>query len=275
MTKPKKTGNTTALLLGVLALLIVAIIIVGLLSRGGNQREIPEETLPQPETNPYAADQFYRQDEYVYCKDVKTTTGVDVSSHQGKIDWETVAESGIDFAMIRVGYRGYDQGGLHLDERYLENMEGAIAAGLDVGVYFYSQATTPMEAKAEAAMVIAAIDGYDLTYPVVFDWEWIGGDARTANMTSREVTDCAKAFCELIESEYLTPCVYFNLSAAQTLFRLPELQEYDFWLAQYKDAMTFDYNVEMWQYSCQGSVPGINVDVDLDLCFKPYGQGAK
>lgn len=251
--------------------LLAVIFVVGLIARGGHFDGKAKETFPDPEMNPYKESQFFRDGEFVFCKGVRTTTGVDVSIHQGDIDWEAVKEAGVDFAIIRVGYRGYDQGGLYLDDNFQKNMDGAIAAGLDVGVYFYSQATTPMEAKAEAGMVLAAIDGYTLTYPVVYDWEYIP-DARTSGMTSQEVTDCAKAFCEVIESEFLQPAVYFNQALAQTTFRLPELQEYDFWLAQYNDAMTFAYDVEMWQYTCQGTVPGISTNVDIDLCFKPYGK---
>ena len=101
----------------------------------------------------------------------------------GEIDWQAVASSGVEFAMIRVGYRGYSQGGLQLDERFQENMDGALAAGLDVGVYFFSQATSVLEAEEEADFVLSAIRGYPIKYPVVFDWEFIdGAEARTDGM---------------------------------------------------------------------------------------------
>lgn len=259
--------SSTPLVIGIFIILVACIFIVGLIARGGHLPSPTEPAFPEPPANPYTPGQFYEDDGFILCEGVETATGVDVSEHQGEIDWEAVKEAGVDFAIIRVGYRGYDQGGIYLDNNFQQNMDGAIAAGLDVGVYFYSQATTPMEARAEAGTVLAAIDGYDLQYPVVFDWEYIGGDARTADMTSREVTDCALAFCEVIESEYLQASVYFNQSAAQTLFRLPELQEYDFWLAQYHNEMTFYYDVDMWQYTCDGHVPGISTVVDLDLYF--------
>lgn len=275
MAKMKSDGrNLPWILLGVLGALVLIIFIVGIIARVANP---PEETVPtEPEipANPYAAEQFYyNEDGFIQVDGAKAVLGVDVSEHQGDIDWEAVKAAGVEFAMIRVGYRGYDQGGLHMDNNFLANMKGASEAGLDLGVYFYSQATTPAEAKMEAAMVVAAIDGFELTYPVVYDWEYIGGDARTADMTAQEVTDCTIAFCEYIREEYLTPAFYFNQALARSTFKLHQLTDYDFWLAQYSDAMTFDYDVRMWQYTNSGSVPGIRGDVDIDLCFVPYGKG--
>ena len=204
------------------------------------------------------------------CSAVDAKTGIDVSSHQEVIDWATVAQSGVDYAMIRVGYRGYDQGGVHIDSYAEANLQGALDAGLPVGVYFYSQAISVEEAREEAEVVLEFLDGWEITYPVVFDWEWVSADARTAEVSSRMVTDCTLEFCRMVEEAGYTPAVYFNQDLAQNTFRLRELQAYDFWLAQYEDAMTFSYDVDMWQYSCTGSVPGITGNVDLNLCFKQY-----
>ena len=136
----------------------------------------------------------------------KAAQGIDVSVYQGEIDWPAVAASGIDFAMIRAGYRGYSQGTLQLDERFQANMEGALAAGLDVGVYFFSQATTVAEAEEEADFVLEAIRSYPIRYPVVFDWEFItSGEARTDGMTGHGITQCAAAFCELVSVAGLHP----------------------------------------------------------------------
>lgn len=172
--------------------------------------------------------------------------------------------------MIRVGYRGYDQGGLHIDTYAEANLQGALDAGLPVGVYFYSQAISVEEAREEANMLLEFIRDWDITYPVVFDWEWVGADARTAEVSSRTVTDCTLAFCRMVQEAGYTPAFYFNQDLAQNTFRLRELQDFDFWLAQYQDAMTFAYDVDMWQYSCTGRVAGITGDVDLNLCFKSY-----
>lgn len=172
--------------------------------------------------------------------------------------------------MIRVGYRGYDQGGLHIDAYAEANLQGALDAGLPVGVYFYSQAISVEEAREEANMLLDFIRDWDITYPVVFDWEWVGADARTAEVSGRTVTDCTLAFCRMVQEAGYKPAFYFNQDLAQNTFRLRELQEFDFWLAQYQDAMTFAYDVDMWQYSCTGRVAGITGDVDLNLCFKSY-----
>ena len=105
---------------------------------------------------------------------------------------------------------------------------------------------------------------------MVFDWEWVGADARTAEVSGRTVTDSTLAFCRMVQEAGYKPAFYFNQDLAQNTFRLRELQEFDFWLAQYQDAMTFAYDVDMWQYSCTGRVAGITGDVDLNLCFKSY-----
>ena len=177
--------------------------------------------------------------------------------------------------MIRVGYRGYEQGGIYEDTYARANLQGALDAGLDVGVYFFSQAVTVEEAIEEANVVLDLIKDYKITYPVVFDWEWVTGDARSGDITSRTLTDCTKAFCDTIAAAGYTPMFYFNLSMAQTMFRLRELTDYEFWLAQYSDAMTFAYDVQMWQYTCEGTVPGITTAVDLNLSFLDYASAPR
>lgn len=234
-----------------------------------------EQTLPRPPENPYEESDFYKKDGFVYCSAVDAKVGVDVSAHQGRIDWQAVKEAGVDFAMIRVGYRGYDLGGIYIDECFEANMEGALAAGLDVGVYFYSQAISVTEALEEAELVLEAVEGYELTWPVVFDWECIGEAARTWDLSAKTVTACTAAFCDAVEKAGYIPAFYFNQSMSQTTFRLRELQQYDFWLAQYNEAMTFPYDVAMWQYTNRGTVPGIDVTVDLNLSFRDYGQETK
>lgn len=116
----------------------------------------------------------------------KALTGIDVSVYQGDIDWEAVAQSGVEFAIIRLGYRGYSQGAIQLDRNFEQNMRGALEAGLDVGVYFFSQATTVLEAEEEADFVLENLRGYPITFPVVFDWEFVTADqARTHEMEGR------------------------------------------------------------------------------------------
>ena len=198
----------------------------------------------------------------------KARTGVDVSSHQEDIDWQAVAADGIDFAILRLGRRGYTEGGLFLDEGFERNLRGALDAGLEVGVYFFSQATTPEEAEEEAAFVLEALDGQELAFPVAFDWENIPGDeARTDGLGGTVMTSCAAAFCKQIEDGGYRPAVYFNQTQGYLRYDLRELTEYDLWLAEYDTVPDFYYHFDLWQYSESGQVDGIEGDVDLDLAF--------
>lgn len=199
--------------------------------------------------------------------------GVDVSVYQGEIDWQAVADAGVDFAIIRVGYRGYSQGAIQPDTNFQKNMEGALKAGLDVGVYFFSQATTVREAEEEADYVLEAIRNYPVTYPVVFDWEFIDGQtARTDEMEGEHMTECAKTFCELVQAAGYTPMVYFNQEQGYLYYQLDQLDEFPFWLAEYDEKPDFFYNFDIWQYTHTGTVPGIEGNVDLNLAFRDLSK---
>lgn len=203
-----------------------------------------------------------------YEKDGKRArTGIDVSAYQGEIDWTAVAADGIDFAILRLGYRGYTEGGLFMDQTFEANLRGALDAGLDVGVYFFSQAITPQEAEAEAAFVLNAIGDYKLTYPIAFDWESIspGSAARTDGLDNDTLTQCANAFCAKIRGAGYTPAVYFNQTQGYLRYDLRELTEYDLWLAEYDTDPDFYYHFDLWQYTHTGRVNGIQGDVDMDL----------
>ena len=194
--------------------------------------------------------------------------GVDVSSHQGEIDWAAVAECGVDFAILRAGFRGYGDGSTQQDAYFSQNIQGALENGLDVGVYFFSQALNVEEARAEAHEVLSMLEGYDIRYPVYFDWEPIDGDeARTDTISARELTDCALAFCQVIEDAGYEAGIYFNLTMAIHYYHLTELKDYTFWLAEYQDTPSFPFAFDMWQYSDAGMVNGISTAVDLDLYF--------
>ena len=205
---------------------------------------------------------------------VTALQGIDVSSHQGKIDWKAVADSGVSFAMIRAGYRGYGkEGRLMLDEQFHPNMQGAINAGLDVGVYFFSQATTVWEAEEEAAMLLKALEGYNVTYPVVFDWEYVqNGGARTNEVTGKTVGLMARAFCGMVEQAGYLPGVYFNQNLGYLSLDLDELSNCVFWLAEYDARPDFYYHVDLWQYSSKGTVPGIDVPVDMNLSYRKFNE---
>lgn len=211
-----------------------------------------------------------------YEKDgVTGIPGIDVSSHQGEIDWEKVAQSGIRFAMVRVGYRGYgEEGKLVLDERYERNLKGALDAGLEVGAYFFSQATSVWEVEEEMELFLGAIEGYDLTYPVAFDWEYIANkpNARTAKVTGEAVSRMADFFCHTMEEAGYASAVYFNQDMGYLSLDLDRLKDRTFWLAEYDAAPEFYYHFDLWQYSSKGTVPGVKTPVDMNLSFRDFSQ---
>lgn len=209
---------------------------------------------------------FYKENE-----DITSIAGIDVSEHQGDIDWNAVKNAGIEFAIIRIGYRTYGGGEITLDTTFEQNLRNADAAGIKTGVYFFSQAIDPEEAIEEADAVIDAIRPYNITYPVIFDWELIIGDsARTDAMTVDNLADACISFCERVKSAGYTPMIYQNKNTTMFKLDLPKLQDYDFWLAEYGDKPTYYYDYQMWQYSSTGKVPGINGEVDMNISFKDY-----
>lgn len=224
--------------------------------------------------NPYDLQAFsLKGDRMTYSAEgTNTALGIDVSYYQGEIDWEKVANDGIQFAMIRVGGRYYGSGGLFEDTQFRANIQGALDAGLDVGVYFFSQATTPAEAREEAEFLLARLEDYDVTYPVVFDWENISNDtARTDGMSRTQVTAAANAFCSLVEDAGYSPMIYFNQHIGYLLYDLEGVVQYPFWLAQYSETPSFYYTFQMWQYTSSGAVDGIEGRVDMNLYILPSG----
>lgn len=205
--------------------------------------------------------------------EITSIPGIDVSEFQGDIDWQKVREAGVEFAIIRVGYRTYGGGEINFDQKFAENLAGADAAGIKTGVYFFSQAVSPEEAIEEADAVLDAIAPYNITYPVVYDWELIyDDDARTDNIPVETLTDSCIAFCERVKSAGYEPMVYQNKGTTLFKLDLPRLTEYDFWLAEYGSKPTYYYDYKIWQYSCTGKIPGISGDVDLNISFKDYGE---
>ena len=203
-------------------------------------------------------------------------TGIDVSAHNPVSDWDAVKADGIDFVMLRVGYRGYgvDTGTLKTDDKFREYYKGAKKAGLLVGAYFFSQAITEEEAVEEAQLTAKQLEGCELDFPVAYDWELIFHDteARTDNVPVDVLTDCTLAFCQNIESFGYRASVYQNKRTSLFKLDLPRLKEIPFWLAEYGDGPTYIYNYDMWQYSCKGTVAGISGNVDLNLCFRDYSK---
>ena len=218
-----------------------------------------------------------------YLGGTPCSRGIDVSAHQKEIDWVRVGAVGMDFAMIRAGYRGYTKGTIVKDEYFDANMRGALNNGMQVGVYFFSQAITPAEAEEEARILLEWIQGYPVTYPVVFDWERQDYDnSRTQGAGGNTVTACALAFCRVISEAGYIPMTYGSPSKVYgERLLLDRLQDYPaFWLAHYtKDTAptSFRYHYNMWQYSSTGRVDGIEGNVDLNICLTDWpswsGQG--
>lgn len=196
--------------------------------------------------------------------------GVDVSGYQGDIDWQAVKADGVDFALIRVGGRFINSGGLYDDSCFEKNVEGALAAGLKVGVYFFSQAVNEEEGLEEAEYVLERIRGYDITMPVVIDWEYLGGrDARTYGAEPEGITGGIAAFCRRVAEAGYDPMVYFNSYCGYVKMDLRRLADWGFWFAQYTEVPAFSYHFSMWQYTNRGQVDGISGEVDMNLCFVP------
>lgn len=197
--------------------------------------------------------------------------GIDVSKYQGMIDWEQVKEAGVEFAMIRMGVRGYNSGKVVVDENFTKNIEGALSAGIDVGIYFYSQAVTKEEAVEEANYAVAAISNYTVNYPIVFYTEEIENDnARTNQLSVDNLTQCADYFCQTIQNYGYKPMICANKKQFATRLDLTKLTKYDWWLLDACDFSEFPYNYTMWQYSNGGKINGIPEDVNLNICFVDF-----
>ncbi len=226
------------------------------------------------EPNPLTAEDFVQQGTTPVYKGDRYTTlrGIDVSEHQHSVDWAQVAASGVDFAFVRLGRRGYTEGGLFEDPYYRENISGALENGLDVGVYFFSQAVTVVEAIEEAQFVIDRLKGYSITMPVVFDWEKIHDtpDARSNDLSMETRTDCAVAFCQTIRNAGYVPCVYFNRTLGYYGYDLSRLTDYQFWFSLPEMGYpSFYYAVDYWQYSFTEPVPGVEGVADMNLLLIP------
>ncbi len=203
--------------------------------------------------------------------EVLTRKGIDVSKYQGEIDWEAVKNDGIDYAIIRVGIRGYSEGGILEDEFFRQNIEGAIANGIPVGVYFFTQAVNEAEALEEADFVIGMLQGYELTYPVYLDIEDVKKEScRTNGLTVEERTNNAKVFLERIREAGYEPALYGNMKSFLLMVDLASLEQYDKWFAGYTLPIYYPYEYKMLQYSEKGKVAGVPAAVDINICFKDY-----
>ena len=218
-------------------------------------------------------DEFVRDGERIRYTGASYATrwGVDVSNYQGSIDWQALKAQGIEFAYLRLGLRGYgEQGTLYTDRSFARYYEGAKAAGIDVGVYFFSQAVTVREAADEALFALELLDGRALDLPVYYDWEPVSADdSRTAGYDGRYLTAGAAAFCNIIEQGGYTSGVYLNRQQGYYRYDLRSLAGRSLWVADYADYPDFYYAYDVWQYEHQARLDGVGEIVDLNLEFRP------
>lgn len=212
-----------------------------------------------------------------YMENGKKTSyvGVDVSKHTGKINFTGVKAAGVDYVMIRLGSRGYSTGQISLDENFKENIEGAIEAGLEVGVYFYSQAVTQDEAIQEANFVVQNLEPYraNVKYPVAFDMEFVSNDkSRVEGLSREDKTTVTAAFLEGVKAAGYVPMIYGDKEWLMKEIDMTKLQNFDVWLSQEEDIPDYPYQYTMWQYSTDGVLNGINGSADLNICFVGYSE---
>lgn len=197
-----------------------------------------------------------------------TVMGIDISKHNGNIDWNAVKNSGVQYVILRCGYRGSASGVLVEDQKFKKNIQGATAAGLKVGIYFFSQAVNEVEAVEEASMTLSLIKKYRITYPVYIDVESANGRADGISKAAR--TSVINAFCQTIRNSGYTPGLYANKNWLTEKINTGALGGCKIWLAQYVAAPTYGGRYEMWQYSSRGSIAGIKGNVDLNVSYMGY-----
>ncbi len=208
--------------------------------------------------------------EATYSKEgVTAKKGIDVSKFQGDIDWNKVKNDGVEYAFIRLGYRGYESGKIVTDEKYEDNIAGCNDVGLDCGVYFFTEALNEREGREEADYVLENLEGYHIELPIVLDVEQSAGGSRsrTRNLTQEDRTKAVIAFCERIKEAGYTPMIYGNLKSMLIMLDFPQLEEYEKWFAYYHYPLRFPYKHRIWQYSASGEVDGIKGDSDMNLMF--------
>ena len=256
-------------ILSVVAVAVLVVLMIFFIRACAPQEEQTDEQ-DATYTSPYdwtKLDHSNNRFAYVVNGQVKSRIGIDVSESQLEIDWPAVAADNIDFAMIRLGYRGATEGDLYLDNYYRDNLEGARNAGIDCGIYFFSQATNEQEAIEEAEFVLDNLGGVSLEYPIAFDSEVVPslGITRTANLSKDEMTAIADAFCKRIEQAGYRTLIYGN---AGDLSRYDDsiVNDGGVWWAEYGPNQPNHYlDIVMWQYSNDGDVAGIDTAVDMNI----------
>lgn len=210
---------------------------------------------------------------YLENGEVISHKGIDVSSHQGVIDWKSVAADGVEFAIIRSAYRGYGSGALVEDTYFETNVKGALAAGIHVGLYIFSQAINEEEMKEEAQLIMSQARKMGVTGPLVLDVEKVSDPMGRMNLiTPQERTALVKLYCETVEKEGFYPMIYHNTNMGAIMIDVSELEGYDKWFASYSEKLYYPYQYLIWQYSSTGSVSGIKGNVDVNISFTKFWE---
>lgn len=242
-------------LLALLLLTVVPLLLMVLVNQG----------ILLPDINPYGPEDFVMENGWMTCLTTDSMPGIDVSYYQGEIDWQQVREAGVEFAFVRLGYRRSADGTLGEDEMARKNLRKAADAGLKVGAYFFSQALSPEEAREEAKFALTVLEDFPLDLPLAYDWETVEGSERTAHMTRKTLTDCVEAFCSEVERAGYETMVYFNRNLSQTLLDVRKLGGRSVWFAMYDTYPDAPCKPDYWQYTDQGTIPGVEGYVDLNL----------
>lgn len=206
---------------------------------------------------------------YILKDGKEAKKGIDVSTFQGNINWKKVKNDGMDFAIIRLGFRGYESGKIVLDSKYEDNIKDSIEAGLDTGVYFFTEALNEKEAIEEADFVIENLKDYKINMPVVIDVEESANKekTRTKDLTKEQRTKNVIAFCERIKDAGYDVMIYGNLKSFMIMMEIEALEEYDKWFAYYRYPFHFPYKIKMWQYTSSEKINGIDGKADVNLMF--------
>lgn len=199
--------------------------------------------------------------------DENTGFGIDVSKWNKEIDWEKVKAAGVDFAIIRCAYRGSTTGALVEDPYFKKNIEGATKAGIQVGIYFFTQAVNITEAMEEASIAVSLAKEYPIAYPIFIDTEGAGAGARAANLDVETRTEVCRTFCETVEAAGYNAGVYASKNWLNKNLNTEKLSDYYTWLAEYKGNATYEGNYDFWQYTSSGRVDGIDGRVDLNVGY--------
>lgn len=267
-TKRYRRRNPSAL---VSIVLIVFSLLVMMMVYHENQKKLRTPVISNLVEHDYDYSNLYSEDGFILYEDDTYTSipGIDVSSHQGTIDWKKVKEAGVKFAYIRCGYRGYETGLINKDETFDYNISQAKANGIQVGVYFFSQAVSQKEAEEEAEFTLSCMKKYDIDLPVVYDFEKPGGIfARTYTQSKDVTTENAVLFCHIMQRKGYDAMIYNSTNLFEKLFNLEYIQEFGTWVAHYNTPYpTYPYTYQIWQYSDSGKIDGIDQAVDLDLMF--------